>query len=75
MFEDQIINIISILGMVGIGAGLWYKLGKLEEKVDFIYQACNIELSFKIRPKKQEVDCNGLEDDGYPGAHGHRQDR
>lgn len=32
----------GIIAALGLGAGVWYKLGKVEEKVDLIYEHLDI---------------------------------
>ena len=35
-----------------IGAGVWYKLGKLDTKIDFIYKNVNIVVDWKNGTEK-----------------------
>ena len=44
---DTIIAMSGIIGSIGIGAGVYYKLGRLEQKMDFLYQNCDIRVTFK----------------------------
>lgn len=44
---ETIVSAASIFGVVGIGAGLYYKLGRLEQKLEFLYQNCDIKITFK----------------------------
>lgn len=44
---ETIISGIAIATSVGVGAGVYYKLGTLSEKVDFIYNNIDICLKFK----------------------------
>lgn len=47
---------LGALGVSGaIGAGVWYKIGKMEEKVDFIYKNVNIVVDWKNGKKTKEV--------------------
>ena len=45
------IETIACIGSValsaGIGAGVWYKIGKMEGKIDFIYKNVNIVVDWK----------------------------
>jgi hypothetical protein len=50
MIED-IIPLIGIFGTIGIGAGVYYKLGKVEQKIAFLYENCDISITFKHRQK------------------------
>lgn len=50
MIED-IIPLIGIFGTIGIGAGVYYKLGRLEEKLNFLYENCDINITFKKKEK------------------------
>jgi hypothetical protein len=44
---DTIVAMGGIIGSIGIGAGVYYKLGRLEQKMDFLYQNCDIKITFK----------------------------
>jgi len=44
---EEIIPIIGIFGTIGIGAGVYYKLGKVEQKIAFLYENCDIAITFK----------------------------
>jgi hypothetical protein len=43
---ETIVSGMSIVTCAGIGVGVWYKLGKLENKVDFIYKNVNVAMSW-----------------------------
>lgn len=52
---DTILS-LGALGVSGaIGAGVWYKMGKIETKIDFIYQNVNIVVDWKNGNKKKGV--------------------
>jgi hypothetical protein len=44
---ETIVSAVSVFGVVGIGAGLYYKLGRIEQKLEFLYQNCDITVTFK----------------------------
>jgi hypothetical protein len=44
---ETIVSAVSIFGVVGVGAGLYYKLGRLEQKLEFLYENCDINITFK----------------------------
>jgi hypothetical protein len=48
---DTIIAMGGILGSIVIGGGVYYKLGRLEQKMDFLYQNCDIRVTFKKNDK------------------------
>lgn len=48
---ETIVSAISIFGVVGIGAGLYYKLGRIEQKLEFLYENFDITVAFKKRVK------------------------
>jgi hypothetical protein len=43
---ETIVSGVAIATSVGIGAGVWYKLGKLETKVDFIYKNVDVAMTW-----------------------------
>ena len=51
MFEI-ICSFIAVFTSLSIGAGVWYKLGKLDTKIDFIYKNVNIVVDWKNGCKK-----------------------
>jgi hypothetical protein len=51
---ETIVSGASIATCVGIGAGVWYKLGKLESKVDFIYKHINVAIDWANGCKKRK---------------------
>jgi len=51
MMIDTLVAMAGIFGTVGIGAGVYYKLGRLEQKMDFLYQNCDIKITFKKNDK------------------------
>jgi len=46
---DTFVAMAGIFGTVGIGAGVYYKLGRMEQKLEFLYQNCDINITFKKR--------------------------
>jgi len=32
---------------IGVGAGVYYKLGRIEQKLNFLYENCDITVKFK----------------------------
>lgn len=48
---DTIVAMAGIFGTIGIGAGVYYKLGRLEQKLEFIYENCDISVTFKKKNK------------------------
>lgn len=48
---DTIVTICSIFASVGIGAGVYYKLGRLSQKLEFLYENCDIRVTFKKKLK------------------------
>ncbi len=44
---ELIISVIALATSTGVGAGVWYKLGKLDTKVDFIYRNVDVCMKFK----------------------------
>ncbi len=44
---ETIVSAASIFGVVGVGAGLYYKLGRLEQKLEFLYENCDVTITFK----------------------------
>lgn len=49
---DLVISCIALFTSASIGAGVWYKLGKLDTKIDFIYNNVNIAVNWKNGNKK-----------------------
>ena len=48
---DTIVAMTGIFGSIGIGAGVYYKLGKLTQKLEFLYENCDIQITFKHQEK------------------------
>jgi len=48
---EEVIPLVGIFGTIGIGAGVYYKLGRLEQKLEFIYENCDITVTFKNKKK------------------------
>jgi hypothetical protein len=44
---DTMVTMSSIFASVAIGAGVYYKLGRLTQKLDFLYENCDIQVTFK----------------------------
>ena len=44
---EEYLSLIGIFGTIGIGAGVYYKLGKVEQKIAFLYENCDITVTFK----------------------------
>ena len=42
----------GLFASIAVGAGVWYKLGKFETKLDFIYRNVNIAVNWKNGSKK-----------------------
>jgi hypothetical protein len=38
---------MALATSTGVGAAVWYKLGKVESKVDFIYKNIDVCMEFK----------------------------
>jgi hypothetical protein len=38
---------IAVAASTGIGAGVYFKLGRLETKLNFLYENCDIVITFK----------------------------
>ena len=49
---DMILSLIAVFTSLSIGAGVWYKLGKLDTKIDFIYKNVNIVVDWKNGTEK-----------------------
>jgi len=49
---ETVLASTGILSSVAIGAGVWYKLGKMESKLDFIYNNVNVAFNWKNGNKK-----------------------
>jgi len=49
---ETILSCIAVFTSVGVGAGIWYKLGRLDTKIDFIYNNVNIAVDWKNGSKK-----------------------
>ena len=49
---NTILAASGIFSSLAIGAGVWYRLGKMENKVDFIYKHVNIAVNWKNGSKK-----------------------
>jgi len=49
---ETILASTGILSSLAIGASVWYKLGKMESKLDFIYNNVNIAVDWKNGCKK-----------------------
>ena len=46
---ESAIAMAGVMASVGIGAGVYYKLGKVEQKINFLYENCDVTISFKKR--------------------------
>ena len=46
---DTLVAMSGVFASVGIGAGVYYKLGRLEQKMAFLYENCDITVTFKRR--------------------------
>jgi len=46
---ESVIAMAGVMASVGIGAGVYYKLGKVEQKINFLYENCDVTISFKKR--------------------------
>jgi len=44
---ETVVAMTGVLASVGIGAGVYYKLGRLEQKLEFLYENCDIKITFK----------------------------
>lgn len=44
---ETVLSLGAVAISAGIGAGVWYKMGKIETKIDFIYQNVNIVVDWK----------------------------
>ena len=44
---ETILSCIAVFTSLGVGAGVWYKLGRLDTKIDFIYKNVNIVVDWK----------------------------
>lgn len=44
---DTVLSIGAVAISAGIGAGVWYKMGKMESKIDFIYNNVTIAVDWK----------------------------
>jgi len=44
---ESIVAGISVLTSIGIGALVWYRIGKIEEKVDVIYNHIDIAIRWR----------------------------
>ena len=49
---ETILSLIAAFTSLSIGAGVWYKLGKLCTKIDFIYENVNIVVDWKNGTEK-----------------------
>ena len=56
---DTLVAMGGIFASIGIGAGVYYKLGKVEQKIAFLYENCDIEIRFHRMSNNKEVDRNG----------------
>lgn len=50
---ETIVAMSGVITSIGIGAGVYYKLGKVESKINFLYENCDIQISFKQRDEKR----------------------
>ena len=48
MFETMV-AVAGMFASIGVGAGVYYKLGKVEAKINFLYENCDVTISFKKR--------------------------
>lgn len=44
---NTVLSIGAVAISAGIGAGVWYKMGKMETKIDLIYKNINIVIDWK----------------------------
>ncbi|MCK5504543.1 MAG: hypothetical protein KAJ10_05245 [Thermodesulfovibrionia bacterium] len=49
---ETIISLGALGVSAGIGAGVWYKIGKMENKINFIYDNVTIAVDWKNGSKK-----------------------
>ena len=49
---EQLLGIGAMGISTAVGATLWYKMGRLEQKIDLIYKNINIAMEFK-KPKQK----------------------
>lgn len=48
---DTIVAMSGIFASLGVGAGVYYKLGRVEQKLEFLYENCDIRVTFKKKLK------------------------
>ena len=54
---DTLIAMGGIFASIGIGAGVYYKLGRVEQKIAFLYENCDIEIRFhRMSNNKNDID-------------------
>ena len=56
---DTVVAMSGIFASIGIGAGVYYKLGRVEQKLAFLYENCDIQVRFHRLNGNAEVDRNG----------------
>lgn len=56
---DTVIGLSGVFASIAIGSGVYYKLGRVEQKLAFLYENCDIEVRFHNRNGNQEVKRNG----------------
>lgn len=56
---DTVIAVSGIFASLGIGAGVYYKLGKVEQKIAFLYENCDVEIRFHRQRNGMESNRNG----------------
>jgi hypothetical protein len=44
---ETIVSAAAIFASVGVGAGVYYKLGRVEQKLEFLYENCDIAITFR----------------------------
>ena len=46
---ETMVAVAGMFASIGVGAGVYYKLGKVEAKINFLYENCDVTISFKKR--------------------------
>lgn len=44
---DTVVSMTGIIVSIGVGAGVYYKLGRISQKLDFLYENCDIHITFR----------------------------
>lgn len=58
---ETIIAMSGFVTSIGIGAGVYYKLGRIEQKLNFLYDNIDMQVTFKKCNIGKEVDRNGID--------------